>query len=87
MVVERNQLQKMATDLSHSQPTLAAPKTTSSPFLGVLGPLPIQRGNANPHNFQGLTNQEARERREQGLCFYCEEKFSSVIGVNTLNYS
>ncbi|RVW85307.1 hypothetical protein CK203_045593 [Vitis vinifera] len=34
-----------------------------------------QSSNAQPATFRRITNQEARERREKGLCYYCDEKF------------
>nr|TKS13846.1 hypothetical protein D5086_0000049220 [Populus alba] len=42
---------------------------------GVLGPPPSQRATPSPTSFRRITNQEARERREKGLCYYCDEKF------------
>ncbi|KAA8550293.1 hypothetical protein F0562_001977 [Nyssa sinensis] len=48
--------------------------------MGILGPPPTQRpGNiSNPPTtpFCRITSQEARERREKGLCYYCDEKYS-----------
>jgi hypothetical protein len=45
----------------------------------VLGPPPNQRNNQSsntpPATFHRITNQEARERREKGLCYYYDEKF------------
>lgn len=80
LVEERNQLQKKPPDPSCSQPIIAASKTNSISAPGVLGPPPVQRGNsnanANPTSFRRLTNQEARECREKGLCYYCDEKFT-----------
>ena len=46
---------------------------------GVLGPPPTSKVNQNVSNstipFRRITNQEARERRANGLCYYCDEKF------------
>ena len=55
------------------------PKASPNPTAGVLGPPPTQRmnqsSNAQPATFRRITNQEACERREKGLCYYCDEKF------------
>jgi len=46
---------------------------------GVLGPPQGPRistsPSAPPTSFHRITNQEARERREKSLCYYCDEKF------------
>ncbi|KAH9648047.1 retrotrans gag domain-containing protein [Citrus sinensis] len=46
---------------------------------GVLGPPPTSKVNQNASNstipFRRITNQEARERQANGLCYYCDEKF------------
>ncbi|KAL6313182.1 hypothetical protein AAG906_016770 [Vitis piasezkii] len=61
------------------QPASLTPKASPNPTAGVLGPPPTQRmnqsSNAQPATFRRITNQEARERREKGLCYYCDEKF------------
>ncbi|RVW71350.1 hypothetical protein CK203_059974 [Vitis vinifera] len=61
------------------QPASLTPKASLNPTTGVLGPPPTQRmnqsSNAQPATFLRITNQEARERREKGLCYYCDEKF------------
>jgi hypothetical protein len=79
LIEERNQLQRRPTQPLRFQPTYAAAKTSSNPVAGVLGPPPSQRHNQGsnnpPANFRRITNQEARERREKGLCYYCDEKF------------
>nr|TKR74530.1 hypothetical protein D5086_0000295630 [Populus alba] len=79
LIEERNQLQRRSTQPIRFQPTYAAAKSSSNPVAGVLGPPPSQRHNQGsnnpPANFRRITNQEARERREKGLCYYCDEKF------------
>ncbi|KAL5718323.1 hypothetical protein ACHQM5_011236 [Ranunculus cassubicifolius] len=78
LVEERNQLQKKSIQHFRSQPASLAPKVNPNPIVGLLGPPPNQR-TAGPHapqtTFRRITNQEARERREKGLCYYCDEKF------------
>lgn len=46
---------------------------------GVLGSPPpfiqrLQYGGTNP-SARRISNQEARDRREKGLCYYCDDKF------------
>ena len=78
LIEERNFLQKKTTTLS------CIPMTTTlqkGPNLsaGILGPNPNQRSNnsSNPSSVpvHRITSQEARERREKGLCYYCDEKY------------
>lgn len=61
-----------------SQSTVITQRPGLNPTAGVLGPPPNQRPNQNPvtppPTFLRITNQEARER---GLCYYCDEKFTT----------
>lgn len=78
LIEERNKLQKTANQSVRSQQVLATSKPNINPTPGILGPPPNQRGNSSlntPTNFRRITNQEARERREKRLCYYCDEKF------------
>ncbi|KAL5554076.1 hypothetical protein UlMin_041477 [Ulmus minor] len=79
LIEERNQLQRKPTQQNHFLPASLTPKASPNPTAGVLGPPPTQRmnqsSNAQPSTFRRITNQEARERREKGLCYYCDEKF------------
>ncbi|XP_065866587.1 cation/H(+) antiporter 2-like [Euphorbia lathyris] len=77
LVDERNQLQKRPSDSNLAQPSPTAPKTSSNVAPGILGPPPVPRGNPslNPLVVRRITNQEAKEHREKGLCYYCDEKF------------
>ncbi|KAJ8751592.1 hypothetical protein K2173_016841 [Erythroxylum novogranatense] len=74
IVEEKLQLQRRpfsapkTTGLAFSKPT---PVPSIAP--GLLGPGPMVK--SGPSNFRRLSSQEARERREKGLCFYCDEKF------------
>ncbi|GFS38385.1 hypothetical protein Acr_00g0057160 [Actinidia rufa] len=58
-------------------PDIRTPPTTSA--TGLLGPSPNH--NLKPSNttssapFKRITGQEARARREKGLCYYCDEKY------------
>jgi hypothetical protein len=59
-----------------TQPTTATAKTSVSTIVGVLGPLPnLQKNMNSTSNVRQISNQEARERQEKGLCYYCDEKF------------
>ena len=77
LVEERNAILKKSNPYPRF-PTTASPKT-----VGILGSSPTTSNtrpaatNSNnlPFSFKKLTSQEARERREKGLCFYCDEKF------------
>jgi len=79
LIEERNQLQKRPIQPLRFQPAYAAAKTSSNLVDGVLGHPPNQRHsqsyNNPPATFRRITNQEARERREKGLCYYYDEKF------------
>jgi hypothetical protein len=90
LIEERNQLQKKVTHPYRTQPTATTTKTSANTTVGVLGhPLNL-RQNMNPtSNVKRISNQEARERREKGLCYYCDEKFIpfQVIAANDPNYS
>ncbi|KAJ0482832.1 putative nucleotidyltransferase, Ribonuclease H [Helianthus annuus] len=49
-------------------------KNTSGP--GLLGPGPTHRlALPAPNSIRRLSNTEARERREKGLCYYCDERY------------
>ena len=56
------------------------PRPQPTPTVGVLGPPPPLCATPTSGNSQGpvrrITSQEARERREKGLCFYCDERFT-----------
>ena len=76
LIEERNQLQKKVTHPYRIQPTRATSKTNMSNIVGVLGPSLNLRQNMNPtSNVRRISTLEARERREKGLCYYCDEKF------------
>ena len=73
LIEERNTILKKST---------TSPRFTSSTppkTAGLLGPPPTTSNTksftAVPPTFKKITGQEARERREKGLCFYCDEKY------------
>ncbi|WKA03393.1 hypothetical protein VitviT2T_021504 [Vitis vinifera] len=78
LIEERNLLQKKTTTPS-CIPMTATLQKGPNPSTGILGPNPTQRSNnsLNPSSLpvHRITNQEARERREKGLCYYCDEKY------------
>ncbi|KAA8539377.1 hypothetical protein F0562_026069 [Nyssa sinensis] len=80
LVEERNQLQRRPTPINRMQTGAPLPRGNPNPAAGILGSTPSQRSgmgsNAPPSPFRRITNQEARERREKGLCYYCDEKYS-----------
>ncbi|XP_034684112.1 uncharacterized protein LOC117913267 [Vitis riparia] len=78
LIEERNLLQKKIATPSRI-PMTATLQKGPNPSAGILGPNPTQWSN-NSLNHSSLpvrriTNQEARERREKGLCYYCDEKY------------
>jgi len=83
LIEEKNQLKKRGPlpiqSVPNLVPTSVIAKTSPNPTAGVLGPPHGLRINispsAPPASFCRITNQEARERRETSLCYYCDEKF------------
>jgi len=72
LIEERNQLHKRAPLPIRAGPIPVITKASLNPTAGVLGPPQGQRINSPFHK---ITNQEAKDRREKGLCYYCDEKF------------
>ena len=81
LIKEKNNLQKK--NMGGLNNKYNQPKTNF--VTGLLGPPPSK--DENPSPFKRLTSQEARERREKGLCYYCDEKFSRVIDAKDLKCS
>nr|TKR84335.1 hypothetical protein D5086_0000258830 [Populus alba] len=75
LLEERNLLHKKANFPNRSSHTMLTSRVPTNSAAGVLGPPPSQRATPFPTSFRRITNQEARERREKGLCYYCDEKF------------
>ena len=79
LVEERNTLQRKGTSPYRSPINGAQPRSVSHNSPGLLGPPPAQRNNSNTSGngspFKRITSNEARERREKGLCYYCDERF------------
>ena len=49
----------------------------AQPTAGLLGPAPSQRlALPAPSPVRRLSGAEARERREKGLCYYCDERYA-----------
>ena len=80
LVEERNQLQRRPYSNNRLLPVTTIQRRHSNPSPGILGSSPNQRANieSSPSTtpFRRITNQEARERRGKGLCYYCDEKYS-----------
>ena len=78
LIEEHNLLQKKTATPSRI-PMTATLQKGPNPSAGILGPNPTQWSNnsLNPSSLpvRRITNQEARERREKGLCYYCDEKY------------
>lgn len=78
LIEERNSLFRGTKHFSQPPPISFMQPPISNSSTGILGPPPKanQTANANtPPPIQRLTNQEARARREKGLCYFCDEKF------------
>ncbi|XP_052299962.1 uncharacterized protein LOC127903656 [Citrus sinensis] len=78
LVEEQNLLQRKARTSYPFQTTTVMPRTMPNTTASVLGLPPTQKNQNSsntPISFRRITNQEARERREKGLCYYCDEKF------------
>jgi len=83
LIEEGNQLHNIAPlpirSIPTSVPSLMIVKASSNPTAEVLGLPQSQRihidSNTPPASFRKITNQETQERREKGLCYFCDEKF------------
>lgn len=52
------------------------PPSSTSPVAGLLGPATSQRlALLAPNPVRRLSGAEAKERREKGLCYYCDERY------------
>ncbi|GFZ05604.1 hypothetical protein Acr_17g0011760 [Actinidia rufa] len=85
LIEERNNLQNRSNPPFRNQPSTpphlqhSNATTTITPTAGLLGPPPHLESTpiaeTSPPPFKRLTNQEACNRQEKGLCFYCDEKY------------
>ncbi|KAL5842416.1 hypothetical protein ACOSQ3_013019 [Xanthoceras sorbifolium] len=79
LVEEKNNLQKRGAGAFRPSILGTPPKSGNATPTGILGPPPgvetAATTNVPPITFKRITSQEARERREKGLCYYCDEKF------------
>ncbi|XP_074352969.1 uncharacterized protein LOC141692108 [Apium graveolens] len=56
-------------------PSIQPPSSTSA-VAGLLGPAPSQRlALPAPNPVRRLSGAEAKEQREKGLCYYCDERY------------
>ena len=81
LIEERNLLQRKPSSSFHSAMPNYNHRSQPTTSVGLLGPPPMQPATQmTGTKFQGpirrITSQEARERREKGLCFYCDDKFT-----------
>jgi hypothetical protein len=75
LIEEHNLLHKKSSLPTHSSHIMLASIAPTNSTAGILRPPTSQQANPPPTSFRRITNQEARERREKGLCYYCDEKF------------
>ncbi|XP_074352895.1 uncharacterized protein LOC141692051 [Apium graveolens] len=58
------------------QPPSSTPPSSTPTTAGLLGPAPSQRlALPAPNPVRRLSGAEAKERREKGLCYYCDERY------------
>lgn len=78
LIEERNQIQRKGGTPYRGQPAPVATRVNSNPNPGILGPPPGPPTTppTAPARIRRISTQEARERREKGLCYYCDEKFA-----------
>jgi hypothetical protein len=79
LIEECNQFQRKTNNHFRLAATPFQPRQQQNSTVGLLGSSPSQRTPQAQGTFSGpvrrLTGQEARERREKGLCFYCDERY------------
>jgi len=76
LIEERNQFQRKLNNPARTATTTPfQPKPAHPNTLGLLGPVPVQRTTQPATQIRCITGQEAKERREKGLCFYCDERY------------
>ena len=79
LIEERNHLQRNRNSSFRPPEYVTQPRVQAQTVAALLGPSPSQRSNQSAGGSQGtvrrITGQKARERREKGLCFYCDEKY------------
>lgn len=76
LIKDRNQFQRKFNNPVRPATTPSfQPKPPHINTMGLLGPAPAQRTTHPTAPIRRITGQEARERREKGLCFYCDERY------------
>nr|TKS04638.1 hypothetical protein D5086_0000141070 [Populus alba] len=76
LIEERNQFQRKLNNPARTATTTPfQPKPAHPNTLALLGPVPVQRTAQPATPIRHITGQEAKERREKGLCFYCDERY------------
>ena len=79
LIEEHNQFQKKTSNHFRLAAPPFHPRQQQNSTMGILGSSHFQRTSQTTGTFSGpvrrLTGQEARERREKGLCFYCDERY------------
>ncbi|KAH7512760.1 hypothetical protein FEM48_Zijuj12G0124500 [Ziziphus jujuba var. spinosa] len=77
LIEERNHLHHQTITNSRTIPTTITTKVSINSAPRLLGPPPTTRSNVAGAGLIAwrVSEQEAWERREKGLCYYCDEKF------------
>ncbi|KAJ8752156.1 hypothetical protein K2173_003764 [Erythroxylum novogranatense] len=73
LVEERNLLQKKQS--TTSKPSWSSKTITPSLLVPAPSAKTITGTNNSPPPFRRISGQEAKERRDKGLCYYCDEKY------------
>ncbi|GJY20360.1 transposon ty3-G gag-pol polyprotein [Tanacetum coccineum] len=75
LVEEKLNLQRRGSTSQRFSALTAPSRSTTT--QGILGPSPNQRlAIPAPNPIRRLSQTEARERREKGLCYYCDERYT-----------
>ncbi|KAL5705175.1 hypothetical protein ACHQM5_023513 [Ranunculus cassubicifolius] len=75
LIEERNNLEDKSSVSSNPTITPTTPLSNNTTIDGLLGASP-SHPNHNTMPFKKINGQEARDRREKGLCYYCNEKYA-----------
>ncbi|GJZ63642.1 transposon ty3-G gag-pol polyprotein [Tanacetum coccineum] len=77
MAEEKLGLARKQSQPSRFSTTPSASRLTSTDSAGILGPSPTTTlALPSPSTTRRISNTEARTRREKGLCYYCDDKYS-----------
>ncbi|KAJ0668240.1 putative nucleotidyltransferase, Ribonuclease H [Helianthus annuus] len=77
MAEEKLNLAKRFSQPNRSTGSVSLGRSNNPNSAGLLGPGPTQKlVLPSPNPVRRISNAEARERREKGLCYYCDDKYT-----------